>query len=141
VSEQDQPGIPWPLGWRCLDRDVAWSWWEQLWKDAKMLRDRYRLALRSGWWEDEIQVEALAALAAWSRGYDTGAWTDPPGKLQLLYDLDRIRGLLRAGENVFDPGRDRTAFVQHLLLIGCEPPGSTPESPGREPRNRVRSST
>ena len=56
-----------------------------------MLRERYRLGLRSGWWEDAIQVEAIAALAAWIDRYDTGEWDDPPGKLNLLYDLERAR--------------------------------------------------
>src|SRR5205807_3359421 len=99
-------GTRWPLDWRGLPPPERWIWWDQLWLDATRLRDRYRLALRSGWWEDDIQVEALAALAAWSNAYESGAWNDPQGKLQLLYDLDRIRLLLRAGEHVFDPDRD-----------------------------------
>ena len=114
-------GSGWPLDWRGLQPPERWIWWDQLWLDATRLRDRYRLALRSGWWEDDIQVEALAALAAWSNAYESGAWNDPQGKLQLLYDLDRIRVLLRAGEHVFDPDRDRREFIQHLSRIGCEP--------------------
>jgi hypothetical protein len=95
-------------------------WWERLWDDAIRLRDRYRLGLRASWWRDDIQVEALAALAAWVTAYDTAAWNDPQGKLQLLYDLDRIRALLRGGDDVFDPQRDRDAFVQHVVGMGCE---------------------
>jgi hypothetical protein len=49
--------------------------------------------LRSGWWEDPVQVEALAALAAWVERYDSGEWDDPPGKLALLYDLERLAAL------------------------------------------------
>jgi hypothetical protein len=49
------------------------------------------------------------------------AWNDLAGKLQLLYDLDRIRGLLRAGGDVFDPDRDGDAFARHLAATGCEP--------------------
>ena len=56
------------------------------------LRVRYRLAVRSQWWEDEIQVEALAALAAWTERYDSGEWDDPPGKLALLFDIERVAG-------------------------------------------------
>jgi hypothetical protein len=52
------------------------------------------------------------------RGYDTGAWNDPVSKLQLLFDLDRIRGHLHPGQDVFDPERDHSAFVGHLLAIG-----------------------
>ena len=78
------------------------------------LRERYRLAVRSGWWEDEIQVEALAALAAWTERYDSGEWDDPPGKLALLFDLERVAALLRDGVDPFHPDRDRTAFVRHL---------------------------
>ena len=62
-------------------------WWEQLWADVCALRGRYRLSLRSGWWEDQVQVETLAALAAWVERYDSGEWDDPPGKLALIYDL------------------------------------------------------
>ncbi len=97
-------------------------WFEQLWADACELRTRYRLGLRSGWWEDEIQVEALAALAAWTERYDAGEWDDPPGKLALLYDLERLGALLRDGDAPFHPDRDRLAFVRHMAEIGCQPP-------------------
>ncbi len=88
-----------------------------------MLRERYRLMLRSGWWEDQIQVEALAALAAWTARYDAGEWDDPPGKLALLYDIERVAALLRDGDQPFNPDRDRPAFAQHLFELGCQPPG------------------
>jgi hypothetical protein len=91
------------------------------------LRVRYRLAVRSHWWEDEIQVEALAALAAWTDRYDAGEWDDPPGKLALLFDIERVAGLLRDGVQPFHPDRDRIAFVRHLIDLGCQPP------PGRRP--------
>src|SRR5581483_2291394 len=76
-------------------------WFTQLWDDACALRRRYRLPLRSGWWEDEIQVEALAALAEWVYRYDSGEWDDPPGKLALLAELERITVLLRDGGEPF----------------------------------------
>ncbi|MBV9945034.1 MAG: hypothetical protein JO262_23125 [Solirubrobacterales bacterium] len=60
-----------------------------------------------------------AALAALVSGYDTGAWNDPVSKLQLLFDLDRIRGLLHAGQDIFDPDRDREPFLEHVLAKGC----------------------
>ena len=132
MSEPAEPGIGWPLEWRRLEPRARWVWWEQLWSDVIRLGDRYRLGLRAGWWQDDIQVETLAALAAWTTGYDSGAWNDPPGKLQLLYDLDRVRGLLRAGEDVFDPDRDRESFVRHLMGVGCEPHGQAPYGARRE---------
>jgi hypothetical protein len=121
MTEFAQQNTGWRLDWRELPPHARWVWWDQLWIDANRLRDRYRLVLRSGWWQDDIQVETLAALAAIVNGYDAGAWNDPVAKLQLLFDLDRVRGLLRAGEDVFDTARDRAAFDRHLLAIGCEP--------------------
>lgn len=121
MAEIQQQNTGWRLDWRELPPHARWIWWEQLWDDAVRLRDRYRLVLRAEWWRDDIQVETLAAIAALVTGYDTGAWNDPVGKLQLLHDLDRIRELLRAGEDIFDADRDRDAFIQYLLTIGCEP--------------------
>jgi len=86
-------------------------WWEQLWTDVCALRGRYRLGVRSGWWDDNVQVEALAGVAAWVERYDSGEWDDPPGKLALLYDLERVRELIRGGEP-FHPHRDRLAFAR-----------------------------
>jgi hypothetical protein len=122
MTETRPPGTGWRLDWRELSPSAQWVWWDQLWTDAIRLRDRYRLSLRSGWWEDDVQVETIAAVAALVTGYDTGAWNDPVSKLQFLYDLDRVRGLLRAGENVFDPDRDRHVFLQYLVELGCERP-------------------
>jgi hypothetical protein len=120
------PGDPdsprWPLDWRGLYPRERWLWFERLWTDVCLLRDRYGLPVRSGWWESELQVEALAALAAWSHRYDSGEWDDPPGKLALLYDLERIAALLRDGGEPFHPDRDRTAFSRHLIDLGCQPP-------------------
>jgi len=65
--------------------------------------------------------EALAALAAWVHLYDSGDWTDPPGKLALLYDLERVRELIRGAEP-FHPDRDRAAFARFLIDSGCQPP-------------------
>ena len=113
----------WPLTWRGLYPRERWLWFEQLWSDVCMLRERYRLMVRSGWWEDELQVEALAALAAWTARYDGGEWDDPPGKLALLLDLERVAALLREGGEPFRVDRDRAAFTSHLLAIGCQPPG------------------
>ena len=111
----------WPMDWHGLYPRERWMWFEQLWRDVCGLRTRYRLAVRSGWWEDQIQVEALAAFAAWADRYDSGEWDDPPGKLALLYDIERVNALLRDGNDPFHPDRDRVAFARHLLDIGCEP--------------------
>jgi hypothetical protein len=92
-----------------------------------MLAERFRLRPAKDWWENGTQVEALAALAAWLERYDSGEWNDPPGKLALLYDLERVRELIRGGDP-FYPDRDRAAFCRFLISAGCQPP------PGGEPR-------
>ena len=107
-------------GWQGLQAHERWQWWEELWHQAAALSQRYRLALRSGWWEDEVQVEVLATLAAWVGLFDSGAWTDPPSKMQLLSELERVRTVLRGGESMFDPERDRQTFDAHLRKLGCE---------------------
>jgi hypothetical protein len=89
------------------------------------VRVRYHLAVRSKWWQDQAQVEALAALSAWLQRYDSGEWDDPPGKLALLYDLERVATRLRDGGEPFQPDRDRLAFARFLIDRGCQPP---PES-------------
>ena len=111
----------WPLAATDLLPRERWLWWEQLWSDVRVLRVRYHLPVRSGWWEDQVQVETLAALAAWVERYDSGEWDDPPGKLALLYDLERVRELIRGGEP-FHPDRDRLAFARFLIETGCQPP-------------------
>lgn len=121
-DDYEPPSGRWPLDSRDLYPRERWMWFEQLWTDACMLQGRYRLGLRSGWWEDQFQVEVLAALAAWVDRYDSGEWDDPPGKLALLYDLERINELLRDGFDPFRPDRDRPAFLRHLIEAGCEPP-------------------
>jgi hypothetical protein len=112
----------WPLHWGALFPRERWMWFERLWVDVTMLRERYLLPVRTRWWEDGIQTEALAALAAWVHRYDSGEWDDPPGKLALLYDLERISSLLRAGQDPFEPERDRRTFLTHLARLGCQPP-------------------
>ena len=122
------PSPRWPLDWRGLYPRERWLWFDQLWCDVCVLRERYRLAIRSQWWENALQLEALAALAAWVSRYDSGEWDDPPGKLALLFDLERVAELLREGVDPFHPDRDRAAFVRYLIDTGCQPP---PESNSR----------
>ena len=124
----DAPTPRWPLSCEGLYPRERWMWFEQLWADVCSLRVRYRLAIRSRWWEDQVQVEALAALAAWVGRYDAGEWDDPPGKLALLHDLERVALLLRDGREPFAPDRDRLAFSRYLIDLGCQPP------PGRGAR-------
>jgi hypothetical protein len=112
----------WPLDARGLVPRERRVWYEQLWTDACMLQGRYRLALRSGWWEDELQVETIAALGAWVERYDSGEWDDPPGKLALLYDLERVGQLLRDGREPFHPARDRSAFERFVAEAARQPP-------------------
>jgi hypothetical protein len=92
------------------------------------LAERYRVRPCKDWWEDGTTVEALAALAAWVARYDSGEWDDPPGKLALLYDLERV-GELIGGSEPFQPDRDRAAFASFLIDTGCQPP------PGGQARN------
>jgi hypothetical protein len=105
----------WPLTHNELDAAAGRLWFRRLWFDACALRERYGLALRSGWWRDSIQVEALAALAAWVARYDSGEWDDPPGKLALLFDLERVGALLRDGTEPFNRERDEPLFVEYVL--------------------------
>lgn len=119
--EEDAPQR-WPLDWRGLLPRERWLWFERLWSDVCMLRDRYRLPVRSRWWEDSVQVEALAALAAWVARYDSGEWDDPPGKLSLLFELERLEAVLRDGHEPFWPDRDRPGFDSHLIELGCQIP-------------------
>jgi len=114
----------WPMTWRGLYPRERWLWFQSLWNDVCALRERYHLAIRSGWWEDDVQLETLAALAAWVDRYDSGEWDDPPGKLALLFDLERIAGLLRDGLDPFDPRRDHPTFLSHIIDLGCQPPPS-----------------
>lgn len=118
----DGLGPEWPLHPGGLDPPGQWRWYAQLWSEVCTMRTRFRLPVRSGWWQDSVQVEALAALAAWVARYDSGAWDDPPGKLALLFDLDRIGALLRDGGDPFVPERDHSAFVRHLRELGLGPP-------------------
>jgi hypothetical protein len=96
------------------DIDQCREWFERLWLDVCALRRRYQLPVRRTWWENPLQVEVLAAFAAWVERYDSGEWDDPPGKLALLYDIERVSGLLREGEEPFYPDRDRLAFERFL---------------------------
>jgi hypothetical protein len=119
----------WPLAPGHLLPRERWLWWQQLWSDVLALGERYRIRPASGWWEDGVQVEALAALAAWVERYDSGEWDDPPGKLSLLYELERVRELIR-GSEPFYPDRDRAAFTRFLIDAGCQPPPGD-RSPGK----------
>jgi hypothetical protein len=112
----------WPMVWHGLAPEARWRWFEQLWADVCSLSARYRLSVRSEWWADELQLEVLAAFAAWVRRYDSGVWDDPPGKLALLFDLERVAAALRDGVDPFNAERDRPAFERHLRLLGCRPP-------------------
>jgi len=120
--------------WRQLSHRERWEWWDQRWNDAIHLSERYRLALRSGWWEDSVRVEALAAFAAWVAEYDTEVSIDPPGKLQLLGQLEWLRTCLRGGERAFHPPSDRAAFDRHLDSIDCRTPDGRQPAPPGDPR-------
>jgi hypothetical protein len=122
----DEP-LRWPLHWSGLMMCERWAWFDRLWQSVCAMRTRYGIPVRSGWWESELQVEALAALAAWVDRYDSGEWDDPPGKLSLLYEIERVAGLLRDGNEPFHPDRDRRQFEAFLInQHGCRPtPGAS----------------
>ena len=124
LEEFDEEPVPprWPLHWRDLLPRERWIWFEPLWRDVCELQTRYRLPVRTEWWRDGVQLEALAAMAAWLDRYDSGEWDDPPGKLALLYDIERVAVLLRDGNEPFHPSRDWNRFTHHLTGIGCQPP-------------------
>jgi hypothetical protein len=111
----DPDPLRWPLHWSGLMASERWASFDRLWQSVCALQHRYRLPIRSRWWEDEIQVEALAALAAWVDRYDSGKWDDPPGKLALLHEIKRVEALLPDGNEPFYPERDRQAFVRFLI--------------------------
>ncbi len=115
------------------DPALAHEWFEQLWDDVCALRVRYALPVRTLWWESPLLVELLAALAAWVGRYDSGEWDDPPGKLALLYDLERISALLRDGNDPFYPDRDRLTFERFLAAlvdqVAASPPGPDESGP------------
>jgi len=134
VSAETQAPTDGLADWRQRSARERWEWWDQRWNEAINLSERYRLALRSGWWEDSVRVEALAAFAAWVATYDTEVRIDPPGKLQLLGQLEWLRVVLRGGERAFDPPTDRRAFDRYLTSIGCRPPDGRPPAPPDDPR-------
>jgi hypothetical protein len=98
-----------------------WRRFEQLSSDGCGLRKRYWPPLRSGWWNGQVQVESLAALAASLEHYDSDECDDPPGKVSPLYDLERVAQLLKDGAEPFHPDRDRLAFARYQIDLGCQP--------------------
>ena len=114
----------WPMAPTDLLPRERWRWWEQLWSDVRRARRPLPDAASQRMVGGRVQVEALAALAAWVERYDSGEWDDPPGKLSLLYDVERVRELIR-GNEPFHPGRDRVAFSRFLIDAGCQPPPGT----------------
>ncbi len=114
----DGPSNP-LINWRDLEPAERLEWWQDLWLQTVALADRYRLPLRTGWWEDSLQVEALAAFCAWLQQYDSAAYFDAQGKLQLLWELERLKAVLRPGEQAFDSQQDQAAYEHHLAAIGC----------------------
>ena len=114
-------------GWRSLAPEPRRDWFQKLYDQAAHLDRRYRLGLRSGWWEDEIQVELLATLGAWVGMFDHANWVDPEAKIRLLLQLQSIRELVRGGAEQFDPERDHQAFESDLRTHReCEGPGHVP---------------
>ena len=95
-------------GWRGLEPKQRWSWFHQLYTQAAHLDHRYRLGLRTGWWTDEVQIELLAALAAWVGMFDYANWIDPEAKARLIFQLPAVRELLRGAPNNSTPSETET---------------------------------
>jgi hypothetical protein len=115
-------------GWRSLHGpEQRWDWFQKLYQQAAHLDRRYRLALRTGWWEDEIQVELLATIGAWVGMFDHANWVDPEAKARLILQLQSVRELVRGGAEQFDAERDRETFEHHLRAQReCEAPNHVP---------------
>ena len=64
----------WPLDWHSLYPRERWIWFEQLWTDVCMLRERYRLPVRSG----------LVGAPAPGRGARRTSGLGPPVRLRRL---------------------------------------------------------
>jgi hypothetical protein len=111
-------------GWRGLDPKQRWNWFQQLYHQAAHLDRRYRLGLRTGCWDDDVQIEILATLGAWVAMFDYANWTEPEGKARLILQLPAVRELVRGGAQQFGPDRDPPVFEQHLRgQSSCEQPG------------------
>ncbi len=122
IDDEDPDALgtyDWPMPWQRLEPGERWMWFQQLWDSVCWLRLRYDLPVRTRWWESGVLVETLAALAEWVSLYDTGRCDDPPGKLALLFELERISDLLRDGNEPFRRDRDRAEFEDHLDRLGC----------------------
>ena len=130
----------WPLTWRGLLPRERWLWFERLWSDVCTLRERYRLAVRSEWWDDEVQVEALAALAAWVERYDTGEWDDPPGKLvaPVRPRAGRGRAARRASTRSTPTAIGWRSCAISSTSAASRPPGSDSMSGDERRRDTVR---
>jgi hypothetical protein len=100
-----------PFRWEELYRRERWQRFEQVRSEACGPRRRYRLSLRTGHGGTRCRPRHRRA-GAWVERYDAGEWDDPPGKLALLYDLERVAPLLRDGTEPFHPDRDRIAFAR-----------------------------
>jgi hypothetical protein len=111
-------------GWRGLDPEQRWNRFQQLYEQAAHLERRYRLGLRSGWWEDDVQIEILATLGTWVAMFDYAKLDRPRSQSPPHPQLPAVRELLRGGAQQFDRERDRHAFQQHLHAhLACRQAG------------------
>ena len=78
----------WPLHWYGLYPRERWIWFERLWGDVCSLRGRYRLAVRSCWWEDSVAARG----AGRHRGVGGNAMTRGNGR-----SAGEARAAVRAG--------------------------------------------
>ena len=118
----DEPSVRrWPLHWEGLYPRERWLRLSNC--GATRARSGCATSSRFAQAGGRIKLRlSPAALAAWVEHDDSGEWDDPPGKLALLYDLERIAQLLQDGTDPFHPDRDRLPFAQYLINLGCQPP-------------------
>ena len=132
-SLDDEPYLAerrWPLAATGLLPRERWLWWEQLWSDVIGLGKRSHRSTGGRTVRRSRRSRAgRAGSAVRLRRMD-----DPPGKLALLFDLERVHGLVRGAEP-FHPDRDRAAFVRFLVDTGCQPPPGAPHA--RRQRRRA----
>lgn len=98
------------------------EWYQDLWNDVSALQVRYKLPIRTNWWEKPLHVEALAALCAWVNQADNSK--DFRSKLELLHNLDRIGSLIRDGNDPFRPETHQHAFDDFCATLLASQPQS-----------------
>lgn len=85
------PGLaverPWPMAPAHLLARERWLWWDTRRVARRALQRLAGSGLVGGW----SACRGAGRAVAWVGRYDSSEWDDPPGKLSLLYYLERGR--------------------------------------------------